>query len=63
MNTSSHCIADLANRHPVIAIEDLKVRAMTASTRGTRQSPGKNVKRKAALNRALLDASGREFAR
>ena len=57
------CSTALANQHPVIAIEDLKVRVMTASARGTRERPGKRVKQKAGLNRAMLDASWREFAR
>jgi len=38
-----------------VAIEDLKVKAMTASARGTAQEPGSGVKQKAGLNRVVLD--------
>jgi putative transposase len=48
--------ADLVNRHSFIALENLKLKNMTASAKGTIESPGKNVKAKAGLNRSLLDA-------
>ena len=35
-------------------VEDLKVRNMTASVKGTVENPGKNVKQKSGLNRAIL---------
>ena len=35
-------------------VEDLKVKNMTASAKGTVENPGKNVKQKSALNRAIL---------
>ena len=54
---------DLADRHAVIAIEDLKVKDMSASAAGTAAQPGKNVKVKAGMNRGILDASWGEFAR
>ena len=38
-----------------VAIEDLKVRNMTASARGTAEEPGTNVRAKAGLNRVILD--------
>jgi putative transposase len=44
-----------ANEHPVIAIEDLKVAAMSASAKGTTTEPGKRVRQKAGLNRSILD--------
>jgi putative transposase len=53
----------LVKNHPVIAIEDLKVAAMSASARGTIEAPGKNVKAKAGLNRNILDAAWSEFRR
>ncbi len=53
----------LVNEHPVIAIEDLKVKNMSASARGTVQAPGRRVKQKAGLNRAMLDAAWAEFRR
>src|SRR5262249_14255781 len=40
-----------------IGVEDLDVRAMTRSARGSLQQPGRNVAQKAGLNRGIL-ASG-----
>jgi putative transposase len=54
---------DLANRHAVITIEDLQVKNMSASARGTAAQPGSNVRQKAGLNRGILDAAWGEFAR
>jgi len=45
---------DLAARFEVIRVEDLNVRAMTRSAKGTREAPGRNVRAKAGLNRAIL---------
>jgi putative transposase len=54
---------DLADRHPVIALEDLKVKNMSSSAKGTAAKPGKNVRQKAGLNRGILDAAWGEFTR
>lgn len=48
---------DIAKNHGVVAMEDLRVRNMTASARGTVEEPGKNVAQKAGLNRAILDVA------
>lgn len=53
----------LADRHPVIALEDLRIKNMSASAAGTVEAPGKNVRAKAGLNRGILDAAWGEFAR
>jgi putative transposase len=53
----------LADAHPVIAIEDLKVQAMSASAAGTPDKPGRRVRQKAGLNRAILDQGWAEFRR
>jgi putative transposase len=45
----------VAKRHGWVGIEDLRVSAMTASARGCVETPGRNVRQKAALNRAILD--------
>jgi putative transposase len=45
---------DLAHRFDLIRIEDLDVRAMTRSVRGTVDRPSRNVRQKAGLNRAIL---------
>jgi putative transposase len=54
---------ELADQHPVIAIEDLKVAAMAASAAGTAAAPGQRVRQKAGLNRAILDQGWAEFRR
>lgn len=53
----------LAGGFVAIGIEDLNVSGMTSSARGTVDNPGKNVKQKAGLNRAILDVSPGEFRR
>lgn len=44
----------ISKNHAIVVIEDLNVRAMTASAKGTQEKPGKNVRAKAGLNRAIL---------
>ncbi len=44
---------DLARRFDTIRVEDLKVRAMTRSARGTREHPGTGVAQKCGLNREI----------
>jgi putative transposase len=53
----------LTDAHPVIAIEDLKVVAMSASAAGMTEAPGWRVRQKAGLNRAILDQGWAEFRR
>jgi putative transposase len=48
---------DLARRFDLIGVEDLDVGAMTRSAKGTLLRPGRGVRQKAGLNRAIL-ASG-----
>jgi putative transposase len=45
---------DIARRFDVIRVEDLRIRAMTRSGKGTRDSPGRNVRQKTGLNRGIL---------
>jgi putative transposase len=44
---------DLARRFDIIRVEDLKVRAMTRSARGTADCPGASVAQKRGLNREI----------
>jgi putative transposase len=44
-----------------LALEDLRVAAMTASAAGTAEHPGANVGAKAGLNRSILDAGWSRF--
>ncbi|SFE46600.1 putative transposase [Actinopolyspora alba] len=54
---------NLVRRADVIAIEDLNVSGMTSSAKGTTERPGRNVRAKAGLNRAVMDAALGEFRR
>ena len=44
----------LARGFDVIRVEDLKIKNMTRSAKGTREQPGRNVRAKAGLNRGIL---------
>ena len=44
---------DIARRFDVIRVEDLNIKGMTRSARGTAEQPGKNVAAKAGLNREI----------
>jgi transposase len=45
---------DLGRRFDVIRLENLNVKGMTRSARGTMENPGRNVAQKAGLNRGIL---------
>ncbi|MGW1344901.1 RNA-guided endonuclease InsQ/TnpB family protein [Kribbella sp. NPDC002412] len=45
---------DLARRFDLIRVEDLRIRAMTRSAKGTVAAPERNVRQKAGLNRGIL---------
>jgi putative transposase len=45
---------DIARRFDVIKVEDLRIKNMTRSAKGTRDAPGCNVRQKAGLNRGIL---------
>jgi putative transposase len=53
----------IAQVHALVVVEDLQVRSMSASAKGTAQQPGKNVLAKASLNKAILDQGWAEFRR
>ena len=53
----------LVERYGVICRENLFIKGMSASARGTMDKPGKNVRQKAGLNRAILDAALGELMR
>ena len=46
---------DLAKSHGWVGIEDLRVKSMTRSAKGSALAPGRGVKAKAGLNRGILD--------
>jgi putative transposase len=45
---------DIARRFDVIRVEDLSIKGMTRSARGTAVAPGRNVRQKTGLNREIL---------
>jgi len=55
--------ADIVRENQTVVIEDLSVEAMTASAKGTVEKPGKRVRQKAGLNRAILDVAFGEIGR
>jgi putative transposase len=51
----------LVDTYDTIALEQLRVAALTAAAAGTIQAPGRNVAAKAGLNRSILDAGWGQF--
>lgn len=51
----------IAKNHAMVVVEALQVRAMSASASGTAQEPGRMVRQKAGLDRAILDQGWRMF--
>ena len=54
---------DISKNHPVVFVEDLQIKNMSASSKGRKAKPGKRVTQKSGLNRAILDASPFELHR
>ena len=46
---------ELCKKHAEIILEDLRIRNMSASAKGTIEEPGRNVKAKSGLNKSILD--------
>ena len=53
----------ISQNHAMVCIEDLRVRNMSRSAAGTTEKPGRNVRAKSGLNRAILDQGWAEFRR
>ena len=53
----------ISQNHAMVCIEDLQVRNLSKSASGTTETPGKNVKAKSGLNKAILDQGWYEFRR
>jgi putative transposase len=53
----------LSKNHGRVVVEDLRVKAMTASAKGTLEAPGRNVRAKAGLNRSVLNVAFGEIRR
>jgi putative transposase len=53
----------ISQNHAMVCIEDLQVRNMSKSAAGSRETPGKQVRAKAGLNKSILDQGWFEFRR
>jgi putative transposase len=53
----------ISKNHAMVCIEDLQVRNLSKSAKGTVDAKGKNVRTKSALNRSILDQGWFEFRR
>lgn len=68
---TAHCRHDFLHKlstetsknHAVIVVENLQVRNMSRSARGTVDEPGKNVAQKSGLNKSILDQGWGMFRR
>ena len=60
LHKASHAIS---KNHAMVVVEDLQVCNMSRSAAGTVEQPGKNVKQKTGLNRAILDQGWGKFRR
>ncbi|MDD2500256.1 MAG: transposase [Geobacter sp.] len=45
----------ISKSHAVVVLEELKVKNMSASAKGTTESPGSRVRQKSGLNKSILD--------
>ena len=53
----------ISKNHAVVVLEDLRVRNMSKSAKGSIEDPGRNVKAKSGLNKSILDQGWSEFRR
>ena len=53
----------ISQNHAMVVIEDLQVRNMSKSAKGSAEQPGNNVRAKSGLNKAILDQGWYEFRR
>jgi len=53
----------ISKNHAVVVVEDLQVRTMSQSAKGTVDEPGKHVAAKSGLNKAILDQGWGMFRR
>jgi IS605 OrfB family transposase len=54
---------EVSKSHAKVYVEGLNIRGMSASARGTKEEPGRNVRAKAGLNKSILDQGWFEFRR
>lgn len=54
---------NISKSHAMIVLENLKIANMSKSAKGTLDNPGRQVKQKSGLNKAILDQGWGEFRR
>jgi len=57
------CSTAISQNHAMVCIEDLQVRNMSKSAKGSAAQPGKQVQAKSGLNKSILDQGWFEFRR
>lgn len=58
---TSILINKIAKENKIICIENLEIKNMTKSAKGTKEKPGKNVNAKSGLNREMLNLAAYSF--
>ncbi|HSW71582.1 MAG TPA: transposase [Gammaproteobacteria bacterium] len=53
----------ISKNHALVCLEDLKIKNMSKSAAGSLEAPGKKVRAKSGLNKAILDQGWYEFRR
>jgi putative transposase len=61
-NWAEQASTDIARRFDLIRVEDLRIKNMVRSAKGTIEAPGRNVRQKAGLNRAIMRSGWGLFA-
>lgn len=56
-----HKLSTKLSENQTVVVEDLKIKNMSKSAKGTIEKPGKNVKAKSGLNRVILQQGWSEF--
>ena len=54
---------EISKNHVKVYVEGLRIKNMSASAKGTREDPGRNVKAKSGLNKSILDQGWFAFRR
>jgi putative transposase len=60
LHKASH---NISKNHALLCVEDLQISNMSRSAAGTTEVPGRNVRAKSSLNKAILDQGWGEFGR
>jgi putative transposase len=63
LNALHKLSTEVSKNHALIVLEDLSVKSMSASAKGTVDNPGTRVKQKSGLNKAILDQGWYELKR